>query len=268
MTAIKFDRYAPTAALRPYIQQLVVAENAHESAYKVFPTTGLVIGFQYQGHLATLHDGQAQKLATAGITGITDSYKVFRNSSGIGTVLVYFTEVGFTHFSTTPAHELMHLSISLDLLFAASEVRAVEEQLAAAGSDRQRIDIVERFLLSQVRALHADRLVLQAVHLIHQSQGAIRIRELAARLAISQSPFEKRFRRVVGASPKKFASIVRFNAVLAGLQAGESLADICFAHNFFDQAHLTKDFKQYTGDTPEQFRRDQQKNDFLQSEGG
>ena len=31
--------------------------------------------------------------------------------------------------------------------------------------------------------------------------------------------------------------------------------DICFEYNFFDQAHFIKDFKQFTGDTPEHFKR-------------
>lgn len=262
---MKFDRYLPTAQLRPFIREMVVTESAMSSEYKVFPSTGLVIGFQFRGRLEAVQDGKADRLAISGITGVADRFKVFRNSRDIGTVLVYFTELGFTHFTATPAHELMNLSLTLDQLFAGSQVREVEEKLAAASTDRQRIDAVERFLLSQLRATHTDQLVLQAVRLLHHSHGALRIRELIDQLAISQSPLEKRFRRVVGTSPKKFASIVRFNAVLAGLQAGGSLADICFAHNFFDQAHLTKDFKQYTGATPDQFRRDQQKNDFLQS---
>ena len=75
------------------------------------------------------------------------------------------------------------------------------------------------------------------------------------RLFISQSPFEKRFRKVVGTSPKKFASIVRFNAVLNNLNTTKSLAQLCYENNFFDQAHFIKDFKQFTGETPENFKR-------------
>jgi AraC-like DNA-binding protein len=75
------------------------------------------------------------------------------------------------------------------------------------------------------------------------------------RLFISQSPFEKRFRKLVGTTPKKVASIVRFNTVLDNLSNSKSLIDICYENNFFDQAHFIKDFKQFTGDTPENFKR-------------
>jgi len=60
---------------------------------------------------------------------------------------------------------------------------------------------------------------------------------------------------LVATTPKKFASIVRFNCVLSDLSNIKSLTDICYENNFFDQAHFIKDFKQYTGDTPETFKR-------------
>jgi AraC-like DNA-binding protein len=252
---MKFDTYFPTEQLKPYIHYFVVSENELENVYKVFPLPGLVIGFQYRGQLATLTDNKESRLSSAGITGITDSFKIFKNSRGCGSILVYFTEIGFTHFSTHPANELFNLSISLEELFDKNSIAAVEEKLATAVSDKQRIKIVEDFFISQLKEAATDKLVIEAVKLIYQSKGTIRIKELNDRLFISQSPFEKRFRKVVGTSPKKFASIVRFNAVLNNLNATKSLAEICYENNFFDQAHFIKDFKQFTGDTPDNFKR-------------
>ncbi|MCK7555926.1 helix-turn-helix domain-containing protein [Chitinophaga sedimenti] len=248
---MKFDAYIPCERLRPYIKQFVVSENDAAAAYKVFPSTGMVIGFQYRGQLATEH-GQ---LASAGITGMSDSYKVFRNSAHTGTVLIYFTETGFTHFAAHPAHTLFGLSLSLDHIFDRHAVQEVEEKLAEAGTDRLRIKVTEQFLLSRLKDIATDKLVMQAVQLIYQSNGNIRIKEISERLFISQSPLEMRFRKVVGATPKKFASIVRFNAVLKDLNHAKTLTEICYAHQFFDQAHFIKDFRQFTGDTPENFKR-------------
>lgn len=252
---MKFDKYFPTDRLKPYIKYYVVSENELESEYKVFPSSGLVIGFQYKGKLATLKDNRESKLTASGITGITDSYKIFKNSAETGTVLVYFTEIGFTHFSSNPANELFNLSLSLHDIFDKSKVSEVEEKLVLAATDKQRIKIVEQFLLSQLKDIHADKLIVEAVKLIYESNGTIRIKELNEKLLISQSPFEKRFRKVVGTTPKKFASIVRFNTVLDNLANSKSLTEICYENNFFDQAHFIKDFKQFTGATPENFKR-------------
>lgn len=124
-----------------------------------------------------------------------------------------------------------------------------------ATTDKQRIKIVEQFLLSQHKDIHTDKLIVEAVRLIYQTKGTIRIKELNEKLFISQSPFEKRFRKVVGTTPKKFASIVRFNTVLDSFDKTKSLTEICYENGFFDQAHFIKDFKQFTGDTPENFKR-------------
>lgn len=252
---MKFDKHFPIERLRPYIKYFVVSENELESKYKVFPSSGLVIGFQYKGQLATVGNNTESKLKSAGITGISDSYKIFKNSADIGTVLVYFTEVGFTHFASHPANELFNLSISLDDIFEKIKVNEVEEKLAFASTDKLRVKVVEQFLLSQLKDIETDKLIVEAVRLIYQSKGTIRIKEINEKLFISQSPLEKRFRKVVGTTAKKFASIVRFNSVLDNMNETKTLTEICYENNFFDQAHFIKDFKQFTGDTPENFKR-------------
>lgn len=252
---MKFDKIIPSDRLKPYVKQLVISENSTENIYKVFPSTSLVIGFQYRGKLATVNGSEQINLATAGITGISDSFKIFRNLIDTGTILVYFTEVGITYFTSKPANELFNQSISLENIFDKNKINDTEEKLSFAKTDRQRIHIVEQFLLSQLKDIKSDKLVIEAVKLIYQSKGTIRIKELNEKLFISQSLFEKRFRKLVGTTPKKFASIVRFNCVLSDLSNIKSLTDICYENNFFDQAHFIKDFKQYTGDSPETFKR-------------
>jgi len=252
---MKFDKHFPIKKLRPYIKYFVVSENELESEYKVFPSSGLVIGFQYKGQLISIKDDTENKLKSAGITGISDSYKIFKNSIGIGTILVYLTEIGFTHFASHPANELFNLSLSLDDIFEKNKVQEVEEKLAVSTTDKQRIKIVEQFLLSQLKDVETDKLIVEAVKLIYQSKGTIRVKELNEKLFISQSPFEKRFRKVVGTTAKKFASIIRFNSVLDNLKETKTLTEICYENNFFDQAHFIKDFKRFTGDPPEKFKR-------------
>lgn len=252
---MKFQTYSPVEKLSPYISRFAISENEFAGEYKVFPSSGLVIGFQYKGELSTLNENGENKLSTAGISGISDTYKVFKNSSGIGTVLVYFTEIGFAHFAAHPVNELFNLSVSLEDVFEKEKVREVEEKLSEALTDKHRIQIVEQFLFSQLKEVQTDKLIEEAVRIIYESRGTIRIGKLIERLFISQSPFEKRFRKVVGTTPKKFASIIRFNALLGDLKRSKSLTEICYENHFFDQAHFIREFKHFTGDTPENFKR-------------
>jgi methylphosphotriester-DNA--protein-cysteine methyltransferase len=127
---------------------------------------------------------------------------------------------------------LFNLRISLGDIFEKHEISGVEEKLASANSDIQRIKVMEAFLLSQVKAIQADRLIVEAVKLIYQSKGAMRIKELHEKLFISQSPFEKRFRKIVGTTPKKISSIIRFNSILNTFDKTKSLTEICYENNF------------------------------------
>ncbi len=251
---MRFEKIQPSPKLRPYVQQLVISVNDTAAEYKVFPTTGMVVGFQYKGSLKRIDNTTEQKLSTAGITGITDSYKAFSNTACTASILVYFTTTGLSHFTTCPANELFNQSISLQEVFDKSCTSEAEEKLSLATSDAQRIRIVERFLLSQLKNIDRDKMVIEAVRRIYQQKGNVRIKQLSTELYISQSPFEKRFRKIVGTSPKKFADIVRFNTVLHDLNTPRSLLDICYDHHFFDQAHFINDFKKYTGSTPEELR--------------
>ncbi|MGX7690002.1 helix-turn-helix domain-containing protein [Flectobacillus roseus] len=251
---MKFEIFQPSDTLKPYIKQFVVSEMEDESEYKVLPSLGIVVGFQYKGSLAIIQESQASTLLSAGITGIVDSYKVFKNSPKIGTLLVFFTEIGLAHFTKHPANELFNLSIGLEYIFKKSLVDEIQARLSSVQTDIQRVQIVEQFFITQLQHIQTDKLIVEAVRMIYQSKGSIRVKELNERLNISASPFEKRFRKLVGISPKKFASIVRFNVVLDALGEAKSLSEICYENNFFDQAHFIKDFKQFTGETPDKMR--------------
>lgn len=249
---MKFEKFPPTNRLQPYIKYLVISEASEEQTYKVFPSTGLVLGFQYKGKLAYLKNDSENPLAISGITGLQDSFRVFKNEKNIGSVLVFFNEIGASHFFQNPINELFNESLSLDNLVNKSEISRIEDLLSEAQTDQERINIVEQFLLLLLTEKQEDKIVTEAVQQIYEAKGKLKMKQLADFLYISQSPFEKRFRKVVGTSPKKFASIIRFNHILTNLQKGNSL-DLSYENFFFDQAHFIKDFKHFTGETPEQF---------------
>ncbi|MFN0290740.1 helix-turn-helix domain-containing protein [Pedobacter helvus] len=251
---MRFERIAPCERLRPYIKYFAISESIEATTYKVLPSFGLVMGFQYRGQLSAVVTTNEIKLANAGISGMANSFKTFKNSENIGTILVYFTEVGFAAFSSCPANELFNHSISLTEIFNQQKIADIEEKLQRANTDEARISMVEKFLLNEMKVTAQDQLVIAAVKLIYETKGSLRIKQLNEKLAISQSPFEKRFRKLVGISPKKFSSIVRFHQVLQELDSAKSFAEICYENNYFDQSHLIKDFKQFTGETPENFR--------------
>lgn len=249
---MRFEVHLPCSQLLPYVKHLVISENQNPAAYKVLPDTALVIGFQYRGKLSYTDNNRETKLATAGVTGLRDSYRIFNNTADVGSVLVVFRENGAARFFRSPLHELFGESISLEHFFDHSTLSEIEERLALATNDRARIRLVEEFLISQLSERPPDILVTRALEHIYASKGTIRMSELAGLLGTSASPLEKRFRKEVGASPKKFATIVRARNVLAAMDNGnQGYAEYFSA--YYDQAHFIKDFKKFASITPEQY---------------
>ena len=117
----------------------------------------------------------------------------------------------------------------------------------------QRIAIVERFLLAELKKPAHDGLVLHTIQKIHTANGDIRIKDMLTDLHISRDPFEKRFRRITGTSPKQFAVIVRLRHLIDHYAKAASLTDVAYASGYFDQAHFIKDFRSFTGQTPHAF---------------
>ncbi|RYU96328.1 response regulator transcription factor [Emticicia agri] len=243
--------FIPNDALKPYLRLLAISEATQETEYKVLPGTSLVMGFQYRGRLSTLENTALKPLDTAGITGLQDKFRVFKNSKDIGTVLVFFNETGAAYFFREPIHELFGESISLDNFVNKSWLNAIEEKLSEASTHQERINSIEQFLMARLQPIQTDTLVQSAIQQIQLAKGNIRISELAKQLYTSKSPLEKRFRKIVGASPKKFASIVRFNALLKSHSPEKSLTESGYEAGYFDQAHFIHDFKAFTGETPE-----------------
>ena len=249
---MKFEVHLPCNRLLPYVKHLVISENENAATYKVLPDTGLVIGFQYKGKLGYIENGREIALASTGITGLRDRYRMFSNTPGVGSVLVVFREHGAARFLRAPLHELFNESTSLEHFFNRSALLELEERLTLALDDLTKIRLVEEFLINQLNERPTDLLVSRALEYIHQTKGTIRMSELADLLNTSASPLEKRFRKEVGASPKKFAAIVRARNVLMAMERGnQRYAEYLSA--YYDQAHFIKDFKKFAAVTPEQY---------------
>ncbi len=101
----------------------------------------------------------------------------------------------------------------------------------------------EAFLLARLRPGPTDPLVASAVRAIGEARGQLRIRALARRLGISQDPFEKRFRRVVGASPKQLESLLRLRHAIESYRPGASLTRLAQEAGYFDQSHFSRELR-------------------------
>jgi AraC-like DNA-binding protein len=77
---------------------------------------------------------------------------------------------------------------------------------------------------------------------------------------MSQSALERRFRAVVGATPKGLSRLARLQHVCRLWNAGKNLTEIAFEAGYSDQPHMVHDFRLFTGTSPEKFLRSSRRN--------
>ncbi len=98
--------------------------------------------------------------------------------------------------------------------------------------------------------------VRHAVRAIAERSGCVRLCEVAEELNVSGRRFQQLFRDNTGLTPRRFASILRFETAVRLLRAPArpSLAQLGPLAGYFDQSHLAREFEQYAGTTPARFR--------------
>jgi AraC family transcriptional regulator len=130
------------------------------------------------------------------------------------------------------------------LLEAASLLRQqIHPPAAAEASDGR-----ERLLAWQARKVRD--------YIDSHITGPVLVADLCALVRRSKAHFARSFKRTFGESPHSF--VVRRRVELAAeymLTTDATLSDIALRCGFADQAHLSKHFRQATGETPAAWRR-------------
>jgi transcriptional regulator GlxA family with amidase domain len=88
------------------------------------------------------------------------------------------------------------------------------------------------------------------------SGGAVPIGRLAKEVGWSHRHLIVRFRQQVGLGPKTAARLVRFDGVCRHLDQARGRLDwgrVAAEAGYADQAHLIREFRQFTGTTPTEF---------------
>lgn len=150
-------------------------------------------------------------------------------------------------FGVTSAHEFAAPIPLGDLL--GSEAILLREQLAELPSDMCRMKalaqwIERRPIVCRAPATPSEDLLARL---------GWRTDALADYLDISARGLRKRFNAQFGMSPKAWLQLNRFNSVLNAGPHPAGLAETAAAFGYADQAHMTKEFRRFSGLAPRNY---------------
>ena len=114
----------------------------------------------------------------------------------------------------------------------------------SADTFEERVSAAEKWLCGKLCGLAPDNNLLNAVDFIIQNNGTAEISDLSMHTAVSPRTLERLFMRNLGASPKAFSSLVRYQLLWQDMLCpGFDVLDAVEKFGYSDQPHLLNDFR-------------------------
>lgn len=174
----------------------------------------------------------------------------------VETFAICFYPIGFANFVTMPLENLVDKETPISELFGQVKADILEQQMIQAADTRQRIDIIEAFFLKMLIEKNTiSNIVKSTVDALLKTNGATHINVLLKDEISKRRQLERHFKKQIGISPKQLSKAIRLQTTLNLLlnKKEETLTDIAYETEYFDQNHFIKDFKDLVGVTPKEF---------------
>jgi AraC-like DNA-binding protein len=133
-------------------------------------------------------------------------------------------------------------------------VAELRDQLTSADTPHEMLMLVEQELMRRLREIDGLELVHRTSSVIAAARGALAISDLVAAGA-SSTTLAKRFKEVIGVTPKRLARSYRFTATTLAIDVAAPIdwGDVAAGAGYFDQAHFGHEFREFTGLTPTRY---------------
>ena len=164
---------------------------------------------------------------------------------------IVFQPGGLYRLLGTPMNGLLDTDPETDALMG-NRIHLLREKLQCAGNGMEIKQIVENFLFTKLPHVKAWLPFDHAIQELMQSGGLMTIEQTASAGCLSLRQFERLCLQRIGFSPKFFARLVRFSRAYRLRESNDLInwTQIAYSTGYFDQMHLIRDFKQFTGVNP------------------
>lgn len=223
------------------------------NTFEILPDTHIELIFNFGAPCYTTVNNELQPLTSCFVVGLLDETIRIQANGLVKFVCVRLYPWGFYElFGELIRQPALGLMIK-EFLFDTQAVR-IQKQLAL--SIDAAIDELQRFLIANVLTLNfQEPELIQAAQDILAQKGNLSLEELASKTHVSIRTLRRKFTYTLGLAPKSFARTARFEAVRDALwqNPNADLAEIALNTGYADQAHMQREFRQFSARTPRQF---------------
>ena len=168
---------------------------------------------------------------------------------------VHFKPWGLAPFLPMPAAELCDRPATVEQIWGESAVAELHDRLASADAPHEMLMVLEEELVRRMRAIDGLDIVRHVSTAIAETGGAVPISDLGVTARASSTYVAKRFREIVGVTPKRLARNYRFTFTVLAIDVAAPIdwSDVAARAGYFDQAHFVHEFREFTGLTPTRY---------------
>jgi AraC-like DNA-binding protein len=178
------------------------------------------------------------------LTGIWAQMVTVSLEGGTGMFGVRFKPAALTGLLKINMKEMLNSSIDIDPEEFNLETPLVTDSLAGDNLDMLTEHLNMRFLSQQ--SCSADSRIKAFFELVDRSSGTEPVESICREIGLSTRQVCRKVTGLIGIGAKEYSGIARFRDNLASIAEGNDY------DGFYDQSHLIKNFKKYTGMTPGQ----------------
>jgi AraC-like DNA-binding protein len=156
--------------------------------------------------------------------------------------------------SEFPADDVPHESAYL----IDKEAALILEQLNEAASFEHMVAIIQKWLLGKLHLLKKELPIDRALPYIIKKGTLSSIMHVASQSCVSIRQLERLYQQRIGLSPQHYARLVRFTKAWIIKENNPAINWSTLAHQcgYFDQMHMIRDFKEFTGVLPSLIQKD------------
>ncbi len=235
--------------------KLEFADGANAPTESIFPDGCTELIFNLADPFRRFHaNGEIEIQPKILLVGQMKEHAAIQPTGRVRLFGVRFKPGGLFPILQTPISEVTNQIIDSKIILGRFSAE-LEEQLHACETFNECIRLTESCLLARLRFNSApDAIIDTLAERIIQTGGRVSIEALTRDIGLSHRQIERSFRKRVGISPKLFARIIRFQTVFNALDHGSvNWSQIALGCGYYDQAHLIRDFKTFSGASPGAF---------------
>jgi AraC-like DNA-binding protein len=185
--------------------------------------------------------------------GVWSRRFVIEYQAPVRIVGVHFKPWGISPFVDLPSTELRDSWAPVDAVWERCLDR-MRDRIAGATSTNEVLQVLEDEMRSRLVSAPSRglELVNHTAGRLEASWGALSVGALTDAAGVSGNHLAAQFKSHVGVTPKRLARIYRFARLILSVDASHPVdwSELAHAAGYFDQAHFSKEFKDFTGHTP------------------